>query len=193
GGRVGLYSRKGADWSKRYPRIVAAASRIKGSAIIDAEAVYLDAKGRAQFDLLHSRLNDHVAISTAFDLLMLNDEDMRRKPFILRKAAFRKLLRQNEDIQYFAHIKADAAKMFQAVCKLGLEGIVSKKLNAPYRSGPSKTLRSKLKIRRLPLQRGHWMGRSDVRKGRLGEKRPFHKRTREKVFRFGSCFISLRL
>src|SRR5262245_5505915 len=124
---------------------------------------------------------------------MLNDEDMRRKPFILRKAALRKLLRQNEDIQYVAHIKGDGAKMFQAVCKLGLEGIVSKKLNAPYRSGPSKTLRSKLKIRRLPLQRGHWMGRSDVRKGRLGEKRPFHKRTREKVFRFGSCFISLRL
>src|SRR5215813_10192465 len=137
-GRVRLYTRNGADWSKRYPRIVAAAARIKGSAIIDAEAVYLDAKGRAQFDLLHSRLNDHVAIATAFDLLMLNDEDMRRKPFILRKAALRKLLRQNEDIQYVAHIKGDGAKMFQAVCKLGLEGIVSKKLDAPYRSGPSK-------------------------------------------------------
>jgi len=62
-GRVHLHTRNGADWSKRYPRIVAAASRIKGSAIIDAEAVYLDAKGRTQF---HSRLNDHVAIATAF-------------------------------------------------------------------------------------------------------------------------------
>jgi len=81
-GRVRLYTRNGADWSKRYPRIVAAAARIKGSAIIDAEAVYLDAKGRAQFDLLHSRLNDHVAIATAFDLLMLKGEDMRRNPFI---------------------------------------------------------------------------------------------------------------
>jgi ATP-dependent DNA ligase len=69
---------------------------------------------------------------------MLNDQDMRRKPFILRKAALRKLLRQNEDIQYVAHIKGDGAKMFQAVCKLRLEGIVSKKLDAPYRSGPSK-------------------------------------------------------
>src|SRR5262249_61244227 len=46
-GRVRLYTRNAADWSKPYPRIVAAASRIKGSAIIDAEAVYLDAKGRA--------------------------------------------------------------------------------------------------------------------------------------------------
>src|SRR5262249_3230630 len=136
-GRVRLYTRRGADWSKRYPRIVAAASRIKGSAIIDAEAVYLDAKGRAQFDFLHSRLNDHVAIATAFDLLMLNGKDIRRTPFILRKAALRKLLRQNKDIQYVAHIKGDGAKMFAAVCKLGLEGIVSKKLSAPYRSGPS--------------------------------------------------------
>jgi hypothetical protein len=70
---------------------------------------------------------------------MLNGEDMRRKPFIEYKAALRKLLRQNEDIQYVAHIKGGGAKMFQAVCKLGLEGIVSKKLDAPYRSGPSKT------------------------------------------------------
>jgi bifunctional non-homologous end joining protein LigD len=71
---------------------------------------------------------------------MLNGEDMRRKPFIEYKAALRKLLRQNEDIQYVAHIKGGGAKMFQAVCKLGLEGIVSKKLDAPYRSGPSKNL-----------------------------------------------------
>jgi len=85
-GRVRLYTRNGADWSKRYPRIVAAAARIKGSAIIDAEAVYLDAKGGAQFDLLYSRLNDHVAIATAFDLLMLNGKDIRRTPFISRKA-----------------------------------------------------------------------------------------------------------
>src|SRR5262249_49925456 len=76
-GRIRLYTRRDADWSKRYPRIVA----VKGSAIIDAEAVYLDAKGRAQFDLLHSRFNDHVAIATAFDLLMCANCFARMKTF----------------------------------------------------------------------------------------------------------------
>ena len=59
-GRVKLYTMNGADWSKRYPRIVEAA-RIKGHAIIDAEVVCLDSKGVAQFDLLHNRSNDYTA------------------------------------------------------------------------------------------------------------------------------------
>jgi len=70
---------------------------------------------------------------------MLDGDDMRRKPFIERKAALRKLLGRNEGIQYVAHIEDDGAAMFKAVCKLGLEGIVSKRLDAPYRSGPSKS------------------------------------------------------
>ena len=57
-GRVRLYTMNGADWSKRYPRIVEEAARIKGHAIIDAEVVCLDSKGVAQFDLLHNRSND---------------------------------------------------------------------------------------------------------------------------------------
>ena len=104
---------EGRSWAA--PPLLGSLAYIEGSVIIDAEAVYLDAKGGAQFDLLYSRLNDRVAIATAFDLLMLNDEDMQRKPFIECKAALRKLLRQNEDIQYVAHIKGDGAKMFQAV------------------------------------------------------------------------------
>jgi len=138
-GRVKLYTMKGADWSKRYPRIIAEAARFKHSAVIDAEVVCLDGKGKPQFDLLHSRLNDRDAIAVAFDLLMLNGDDMRRKSFIERKAALGKLLLRSRDgIQYVERAEGHGDKMFAAVCDLGLEGIVSKKLDAPYKSGPSK-------------------------------------------------------
>ena len=135
-----LYTMNAADWTKRYPGIVEQAARIKGSAIIDAEVVWLDADGVAQFDALHSRVMDHAAVACAFDLLMLDGDDLRRKPLRERKAALRKLLKRTKGgIQYVEHVEGDGAEMFAAVCKLGLEGIVSKKLDAPYRSGLSKS------------------------------------------------------
>src|SRR4029434_2791535 len=57
-GRARLYTINGADWSKRYPLITEAAARIDGSAILDAEVVWLDTDGAANFDALHSRVND---------------------------------------------------------------------------------------------------------------------------------------
>jgi bifunctional non-homologous end joining protein LigD len=96
-GRVRLYTINGA---KRYPLIVETAARIHGSAILDAEVVWLDSDRMAQFDALHSRVNDERAAACAFDLLMLNDDDLRRKPYVERKAALRKLLRHGRGIQY---------------------------------------------------------------------------------------------
>jgi bifunctional non-homologous end joining protein LigD len=139
-GRVKLYTMNAADWTARYPRIVEHAARIKGSAIIDAEVVWLDAKGVADFDALHSRTMDRAAVACAFDLLMLDGDDLRRKPLVERKAALRKVLRRTKGgIQYVEHAEGHGEKLFEAACKLGLEGIVSKKLDAPYRSGPSKS------------------------------------------------------
>ena len=78
------------------------------------------------------------AVACAFDVLMLNGEVLRRKPFAERKAALRKALqRTRRGIQYVSHAEGDGDELFEAVCKLGLEGIVSKKLTAPYR--PSRT------------------------------------------------------
>jgi ATP-dependent DNA ligase len=134
----GLFTINGADWSKRYPLIVDAAARIQGSAILDAEVVWLDSDGMAQFDALHSRVNDERASTCAFDLLMLNNDDLRRKPYVERKAILRKLVRHGRGIQYVEHAEDHGDRLFEAVCKLGLEGIVSKKLDAPYKSGPSK-------------------------------------------------------
>ena len=81
-GRVRLYTMNAADWTKRYPRIVEEAARIKGSAILDAEVVCLDAEGVAQFDTLHTRCADNLAVACAFDLLMLNGDDLRGKPLM---------------------------------------------------------------------------------------------------------------
>jgi bifunctional non-homologous end joining protein LigD len=139
-GQVRLLTMNAADWTKRYPRIVEEAARIKGSAIIDAEVVCLDTNGATDFDALHSRTMDGAAVALAFDLLMLDGGDLWQKPFVERKAALRKLLKRTKgDIQYVEHVEGDGAEMFAAICKLGLEGIVSKRLTAPYRSGPSKT------------------------------------------------------
>jgi ATP-dependent DNA ligase len=116
------------------------AARIDGSAILDAEVVWLGSDGVSDFEALHSRANDGRATACAFDLLMLNGDDVRKKPFAERKAMLRKVLRRTRNgIQYVEHTEGDGAEMFKAACKLGLEGMVSKKLDAPYRSGPSKT------------------------------------------------------
>src|SRR6478736_9977889 len=138
-GRVRLYTRNGADWAKRYPRIVEEAVRLREPLIMDAEVVCLSDKGVADFDLLHSRIADERALALAFDLLLSGD-DIRRQPLIERKNALRWVLRKaREGIQYVEDTDGDGQKMFDAVCKLGLEGIVSKRLNSVYRSGPSKT------------------------------------------------------
>jgi len=86
-----------SDWTSRYPLIIREAERITGSAIIDAEVVCASKDGVPDFDALHSGVHDHIAIACAFDLLMRNDEDMRRKPFAERKAALAKLLFRSRD------------------------------------------------------------------------------------------------
>ena len=139
-GRVKLFTINGNDWTKRYPRIVEEGARIKGAAILDAEVVCLSADGVPDFDRLHSRVADDCAVALGFDLLMRDGDDLRRRPLVERKSALAKLLiRSRGGIQYVEHAEGHGDKMFAAVCDLGLEGIVSKKLTAPYRSGPSKT------------------------------------------------------
>ena len=139
-GRVRLFTMNGADWSKRYPRIVEEASRIKSSAVMDAEVVCLVKKGVPDFDMLHGRTADHLAVACAFDLLMQDGDDLRRQPLRERKLALNKLLMRSRDgIQYVEHTVGHGEKLFVAVCDLGLEGIVSKRLTSVYRSGPSRT------------------------------------------------------
>jgi ATP-dependent DNA ligase len=115
-----------------------------------------DGNGVPTFEKLHSRRNDHLAFACAFDLLMVGGEELRHLPFAKRKAALRKLLKADRGgIQYVEHAEGHGDKLFAAACQLGLEGIVSKKLNAPYKSGPSKIRKHRLLLALL-------MGRSDT-------------------------------
>ena len=83
--------------------------------------------GIADFDALHSRVNDKSASACAFDLLMVNGYYFSRRAYVERKAALRKLLRHGRGIQYVEHAEGHGDRLFAAACKLGLEGIVSKK------------------------------------------------------------------
>ena len=81
-----------------------------------------------------------IRLSLAFDFLMVGGGDLRHLPFAKRKAALRKLLKADRGgIQYVEHAQGHGDKLSADACDLGLEGIVSKKLNARYRSGPTKT------------------------------------------------------
>jgi bifunctional non-homologous end joining protein LigD len=136
---VRLYTMNGSDWTKRYPRIVEEAARLRAPLIIDAEVVHLSADCVSDFDALHSRAADEKAVALAFDLL-LSGEDIRRQPLIERKTALKWVLRKaREGIQYVEHAEGHGDKLFAAVCNLGLEGIVSKRLTSVYKSGPSRT------------------------------------------------------
>jgi hypothetical protein len=132
-----------ADPCPRRARVTLASSKrrpgSKGAAILDAEVVCLSPEGVADFDRLHSRVADDCAIALGFDLLRDGD-DLHRRSLVERKAALAKLLfRSRGGIQYVEHAEGHGEKMFAAVCNLGLEGIVSKKIDAPYRSRPSKS------------------------------------------------------
>jgi bifunctional non-homologous end joining protein LigD len=130
-GRVRLFTRTGVDWSDRYRWILEDAARLPiKRAIIDAECCCAGEDGVTDFDALHSRVNDDAAFAYAFDLLLVDGEDIRR-------AALSE------------HIEADGATVFAHACKLGLEGIVSKRVDAPYRSGRARTW-IKVKNRKAP-------------------------------------------
>jgi bifunctional non-homologous end joining protein LigD len=140
GKAVRLFIRGGYDWTDRYPAIASAAAKLRArSFTLDGEAVVCGADGVAIFDALHRRGMVGQAILQAFDLLELNDEDYRPLPLSRRKCRLARLLKHSPaGIEYNDYTDADGAVVFRHACKMGLEGIVSKRLTSPYRSGPSR-------------------------------------------------------
>ena len=141
GGRVRLYTRRGYDWSGKYLRIVEALRSLRvRSIIVDGEAVWAGEDGKSDFDKLHSRAHDQQVFLYAFDLLELNGEDYRNHPLEKRKAKLEKLLaRTRQGMRFSEHLDEDGETIFQHACKMGLEGIVSKRRDFPYRSGRCKS------------------------------------------------------
>ena len=146
GARVRCYTKNGHDWADRFPAIVVAVLRIKAkSVLIDGEAVIPRADGMSDFNALRSQGRNHEALLYAFDLIAHDGDDLRGVALIDRKQRLAELLsRDQQVIQFVEHLAHDGATVFDHACRMGLEGIVSKRTDAPYRGGPSKVwLKSK--------------------------------------------------
>lgn len=138
--RVRVFTRRGADWTKRFPRIVAAVRELKvDSALIDGEGIVYDAKGMPSFDLIHSHEHDNEASLLAFDLLELNGTPVSKQPLVERKELLADVLAKGKaGIEFNEHIEGHGHLIFEHVCKLGHEGIVAKRRDLPYESGRSR-------------------------------------------------------
>jgi bifunctional non-homologous end joining protein LigD len=137
---IRLLTRRGNDWSNRFPLVVEAVNHLKvRSCLIDGEIVCCDERGLAVFETLRQRRNETTAFMFAFDLLELDGVDMRREPIETRKATLAGVVRKSLPgvrlNEHIAHPKG--AVVFQHACRLGAEGIVSKRLGSRYRSGRS--------------------------------------------------------
>jgi bifunctional non-homologous end joining protein LigD len=139
GHRVRLYSRPGNDLTARFPLIVEAVSRLRGrSTIIDGEAVACGDNGVPDFDRLRYCHHDDSVLLCAFDLIELDGDDLRREPLVTRKATLASLLsKASPGILFNEHFEHDGPIVFAHACRLGLEGIVSKRKDSCYRSGRS--------------------------------------------------------
>jgi bifunctional non-homologous end joining protein LigD len=136
---VRLITRAGNDFSSRFPFIAMAVSKLPvRSCLIDGEAIVCDRNGLAVFELIRGHGSKASAVLCAFDLLELAGQDLRRHAIETRKALLAELLKESHlSIVLNEHFDEDGALVYDAACQLGCEGIVSKRLGSPYRSGRS--------------------------------------------------------
>jgi bifunctional non-homologous end joining protein LigD len=155
--RATLYTRSGFDWTKRFAPIAADVGRLPaGTLVIDGEIISADAEGRPNFAALQDDLkrgrHDRF-VYYAFDLLYLDGFDLRAAPLVERKRVLASLLSEAgaavPRILYSEHF-VDGADLFARASAMGLEGIVSKRADAPYRSGRTEQW---VKVKRLKRER----------------------------------------
>jgi bifunctional non-homologous end joining protein LigD len=143
-GEATLKTRKGLDWTGKFQAIAKQGSSLP-DVLIDGEIVALDHNGAPDFSTLQAAISDGKTdnlIFYAFDLLFADGLDLRPVPLGERKEKLKKLLEaqakgKGQLIRYVEHFETGGDAILQSACKLSLEGIVSKKLSAPYHSGRS--------------------------------------------------------
>jgi bifunctional non-homologous end joining protein LigD len=143
-GEVRLLTRRGLDWKDKFPNIAAAVAKLPAeTALLDGELVVEDESGISSFSALQAdlkaRRHDRF-VYYAFDLLHLDGVDLTRGPLTQRKAALARLLeRAKRDglIRLSEHLQDEGALVLRQACRMKLEGIVSKRPDAPYASGRS--------------------------------------------------------
>jgi bifunctional non-homologous end joining protein LigD len=145
-GEATLRTRKGLDWTEKFSAIAKSAQHLP-DAIMDGEIVALDHNGHPSFASLQAALSDDSTdnlVFFAFDLLFADGTDLRREPLSERKTKLARMLgnkRKEEDgtLRYVEHFTNGGDAILQSACRMSLEGIVSKKASAPYRSGRSES------------------------------------------------------
>jgi len=143
-GEATLKTRKGLDWTEKFAAVAKEAGSLP-DALIDGEVVALNDKGDPDFSALQAALSGGKTsnlIFFAFDLLFVDEFDLRRSPLSERKQRLNDMLggrssRTEMLIRYLSHVEAGGEAVWQTACKMSLEGIISKKLSAPYQSGRS--------------------------------------------------------
>ncbi len=145
-GSAVLKTRKGLDWTGKFTAIASAAKRLP-DCIIDGEIVAIDAQGMTDFAGLQAALsegNTDKLVFFAFDLLFSGGEDLRSLPLRARKERLQALLDEAEltasaPIRFVRHFETAGDAVLQSACRMALEGIISKRLDAPYVSGRHET------------------------------------------------------
>lgn len=155
GGRATLRTRKGLDWSDKFPEHAADAARWP-DAVLDGELCALAEDHMPDFSALQAAISDEDTgglIYFAFDLLFEGPEDLRALPLSHRKARLQAYLDRipkaaRSRIRYVDHFATTGQAVLESACRMNLEGVISKKLDAPYRAGRSATwLKSKCRGR----------------------------------------------
>jgi bifunctional non-homologous end joining protein LigD len=149
-----LITRAGNDWTAKYPPVEEALRKIKAkNTIIDGEVVAVDEKGRSDFQILQNAMNsknmDNL-LFYVFDILFLDGKDLRELPLMDRKEALKELLEPLGEtcVRFVEALDVSGGKFLEKSCKLGLEGVVSKRKDGPYISGRHESwLKSKCKQR----------------------------------------------
>jgi bifunctional non-homologous end joining protein LigD len=139
-GRATLWSRRGKDWTRQFPEVAAAVRALPArSALLDGEVAALLPDGRTSFQALQNAFSAGVRPPLAyfvFDLLFLDGEDLSGRPLLDRKEALQRFLGAGRGVvRYAPHVVGGGPAVFREAVRLRLEGIVSKRADAPYRPG----------------------------------------------------------
>jgi bifunctional non-homologous end joining protein LigD len=146
GGRAKLYTRRGHDWTDRFPELAADAAAWPAG-VVDGELCALDADHTPDFSALQTAISEGDTarlIYFAFDLLSEGEEDLRKLPLSHRKARLQAHLgrapaKARSRVRYVDHFASTGQAVLESACRMDLEGVISKKLNAPYQAGRSST------------------------------------------------------
>jgi len=149
-GKARLITRNGNDYTAAFPELARAVSALPYDGLVmDGELVILDEAGRPSFQRLQNRARvgrpldiRHMAVESpatvyVFDLLALEGFDLRALPLVKRKALLQKLLPEAGPLRYSEHFANEGETLYDRAVGLGLEGIVAKKADSPYKSGRS--------------------------------------------------------